>query len=265
MLSVLERCVIGVVWAFAIAWISWRRRSLSLDGSIAAFVVGVLFTAAGLQFAAGLVWFFVSSTLLTKLGGKRKSVIEDGYVATGNRSAIQVLANSLPGAVCAIVSIAHGDGFGEIGIIASLCCAIGDTWSSEVGVLSTGQPRLILNGKKVPPGTNGGVSALGFAAAVAGGMTMALVVQLANLAPVLSAETARLCGTFAALSVLGSVIDSLLGATLQISMYDPKTGKVSGRVSPGSVVVCGVDVLSNHQVNLVSQALSTLLALLVLK
>ncbi len=250
------------MWAAIVAYLSLRRRSLSLDGAIAAFVVGTLFTAAGWHFAAALLWFFVSSTLLTRLGKLRKSSIEDGYVASGNRSAIQVLSNSLPGAICAVVAIAFGDGWGELGIMSSLCCAIGDTWSSEVGVLAKGQPRLILNGKRVPPGTNGGVSALGLAAAVMGGATLALVVQAASLAPLLSAETARLCLLFGALSFLGSAVDSVLGATLQVSLYDPATGKVSGRATPGAVLVCGRDVLGNHQVNLVSNAITTALVLM---
>lgn len=251
-----ERFVGGVVWAALVAAWSYRRRKLSLDGAIAAFVTGVVITSAGVDRAAALLWFFFSSTLLTRVGKQRKSSIEEGYEASGNRNWVQVLSNSLPGVVCAIAELVTGDARFGVGTWASLCCAIGDTWSSEVGVLSKSQPRLITTLQRVPPGTNGGVSALGLAAALVGGATLAIVAALAGG----SAPDLSLVAAFVGFSLLGSVIDSLLGATLQLSMYDPKTGKVSGRRTTGAVLVCGRNVLDNHAVNLLSNALTTAIA-----
>ncbi len=54
----------------------------------------------------------------------------------------------------------------------------GDTWSSEVGILSKSPPILITTGKKVPTGTNGAVSAIGLFAAVAGGALIGFVFWL---------------------------------------------------------------------------------------
>ena len=62
-------------------------------------------------------------------------------------------------------------------------CCNGDTWSSELGILSTSQPRLITScwRRSVAPGTNGAMSLLGTLAAVAGGAIIGLACIIINM------------------------------------------------------------------------------------
>lgn len=53
--------------------------------------------------------------------------------------------------------------------------AVADTWASELGILSKGQPVMITTLRKVPHGTNGGVSVLGLVASTIGGMLIGAV------------------------------------------------------------------------------------------
>lgn len=107
-----------------------------------------------------------------------------------------------------------------------------DTFSSELGILSNSKPRLITSPTRhVPKGTNGGVTLFGLLSGVLGALTIALL--SAVLLPRSGHESSYAIGArvqwFLAMTVfgsLGSVLDSFLGAVLQASVVDKRTGKV---------------------------------------
>lgn len=146
----------------------------------------------------------------------------------------------------------------------------GDTLASELGILSPSKPVHLLTGAPVPPGTNGAVSLYGLAASAAGGLAMGFI-MLADLVfedmatrsvlPARGAWAMLAWGTAAGL--VGSLVDSLLGATLQQTLYSTKEGRVLTDFSApraageaGVVVIGpGKNVLSNSAVNLITASI----------
>ncbi|KAG0142929.1 hypothetical protein CROQUDRAFT_206597 [Cronartium quercuum f. sp. fusiforme G11] len=148
------------------------------------------------------------------------------------------------------------------------CC--GDTLASELGILSRSRPRLIATLKAVPPGTNGAVSLVGLGLSAFGGVCIGLAVSFRCLL--------EECRTPSGSSIMGlsvktglfglfcSVLDSVLGATLQQTLYSQTDKKI---VRPGTVlggpkrvvVVTGSNLLSNNQVNIISSTTTALLAM----
>jgi len=137
------------------------------------------------------------------------------------------------------------------GILANYASVAADTFSSELGILSPSLPLLITSlpssvltlrpPRRVPRGTNGGVTPLGLLAGAGGAALMAVVAVL--LLPFCGSWTVKEKGLLVVGMTVwgagGSVVDSLLGAWLQASVVDGRTGKVLEGEGGGKVMVSG--------------------------
>lgn len=128
-----------------------------------------------------------------------------------------------------------------IGIIANYAAVAADTFSSELGILAKGPPRLITSPtfRKVPPGTNGGVTLTGLGAGLLG--SMIIVVASMLFTPFCNESTAGKVGggqpwtlpqrntlmfALTLWGAFGSVLDSVLGAVFQRSVRDVRSGRI---------------------------------------
>jgi uncharacterized protein (TIGR00297 family) len=212
----------ALLTAGAIGAAGWRKRALTLDGALAATAVGTLVQArGGLPAAGALVAFFVTSSALSRLKERQKS--RRGVVAAakgGQRDAWQVLANGGPATAWLVLRGRGGAG----GYLGALATAGADTWATELGLLAGRRPRLLTTLRPVQPGSSGAVTPEGTLAAVAGaaavGATWDVLRRLEGPSP---AGPALLAATAA--GVLGSLVDSLLGATLQASYWCDRCGE----------------------------------------
>ena len=198
------RWLVSVALGAGVSVAAYRRQSLTADGAMAATLVGgVVFARGGLSAAAALLTFFVSSSALSGFRGRAKA---GAQAKGGRRDAWQVLANG----GWATLWVGLGGQRGVGGYLGGLAAAAADTWGTELGMLARHPPRLITSLTVVPAGTSGGVTLEGLAAGVGG----ALFVGLASLVGRRELSLARLTIAVVA-GMVGSLVDSLLGATLQ--------------------------------------------------
>jgi len=158
-----------------------------------------------------------------------------------------------------------------MGIIANYAAVAADTFSSELGILSSKLPVLITNPwKEVPKGTNGGVTVDGLLLGFIGSFALVgvSIFCLDRYEPrlAMAVSTAEL---LILMGFLGTIIDSLLGALVQSTVTDKRSGKVvegqGGQrvkaVDGGSRVQIGRDLLTNNGVNFVMAAATSVLAM----
>jgi uncharacterized protein (TIGR00297 family) len=213
--------------SIAISWFAWRMRALSPSGALAAFVTGLLvFGLGGIAWAAVLLTFFISSSLLSKAFSERKTSIAEKFSKGSQRDWGQVLANGGLGALIALVwYLSSKPGWLWVAYVGAMAAVNADTWSTEIGVLSSHLPRRITTGAQVDTGTSGGVTFLGYLIAAVGAMLVSAVAGLFHfrLNPLLLV----LVGTLAGLT--GSTVDSFLGDTIQAIYFCPVCQKETER------------------------------------
>lgn len=221
--------VYGFAGSVIIAGAAYWKRSLSLSGLIAAVLLGTTMYALGsLAWFGTLIAFFISSSLLSKLGHQSKSAAESGYAKGGRRDAGQVAANGGLGLLLCIGNAIWPNPVWWLIFMGVMATVNADTWATEIGGLSKSIPRSIVNGKPVTAGTSGGITGLGLLASLLGGAFIGLVGSIFNQ----FGESHEVNSSIVILVLLGaiaglggSLIDSWLGATLQVMFHCEVCGK----------------------------------------
>lgn len=228
--------LLGLVLSAAIGALAYWRRSLSISGLAGAIVIGTLvFGFGGWIWGLLLITFFVSSSLLSRYRQADKKALAEKFDKGSQRDLGQVLANGAVGAILAVVFASNPDPLLFAAFLGAMGTVNADTWATELGVLSQNPPKLITSGKEVPPGTSGGVTQLGIWASVAGALLIGTVATaLTQIASLLDGSGWSLRAvTFALVTVagglVGSLFDSLLGATVQGIYYCDQCAKETER------------------------------------
>lgn len=273
----------GLLLSSLIGLLGYWRNALDLSGVAGAVLVGTLiFGLGGWIWGLLLITFFASSTWLSHYRRDDKQQISEKFAKGSRRDLGQTLANGGVGAILAILFGWSPHPLVFAAFVGAMATVNADTWATELGVLSPNVPRLVTNGRRVEPGTSGGVTLLGTWASVAGAL---LIGAMAGFLVRLASWWGGVSGTellgpsvfvYPLLAVAGglagSFLDSLLGATVQRIYYCSACGRETENPShrcgwqasalrAGSLEpVRGWSWLNNDLVNLLSSIGGALLA-----
>lgn len=256
------RIILGFILSFLIAYPAFKKDSLNKSGFVGAVLLGTaLYYFGDFYFWILMISFFLSSSLLTKFKGKSKEGLEDIHEKSGGRDYLQVLANGGLGFTYGLLYFITKDNGYILAYAASFAAANADTWSSELGVLSKKDPISILNFRKTLRGESGAISLLGTTAAFLGSLFIAIVFTVGY--GVSFGWTYNLLYYFTLVTLMGfigSIIDSLLGSTLQAKYLCNTCNKVTERRlhhGKETIHIKGLKFVNNDIVNFLSVLISS--------
>ncbi len=268
-----NQLVLGLFLSAAVGGLGYWRKALTPSGLVGAILVGTLiFGFGGWIWGLVLITFFVSSSLLSRYRRADKEAFAAAFAKDSRRDMGQALANGGVGAALAVAFASYPEPVLFAAYLGVMATVNADTWATEIGVLSHVPPRLVTTGKEVVPGTSGGVTRLGLWASVAGALLIGAVAtaltQIASLQKGTgwSLQAASFPLLALAGGLVGSIFDSLLGATVQgiyyCSQCTKETESPVHRCGQNTQLIRGWAWLNNDIVNLFSSILGGLAAAL---
>lgn len=259
-----EQMIVAFILGILIGLFSFFFNFLSLSGSIATFLLAVIvYGIGGWLWTVPILMFFIASSLLSKYGKAKKKRLELIFDKSSKRDSGQVAANGGLAGMIIVLWFCFPD-WEQLYLLylASIAAVTADTWGTEIGTLLKGKPRSIITLRPVDVGTSGGVSLAGFAGGAVGAGLIAASAAIFDSAMITWSIALKLVLS----GVIGSIVDSLLGATVQ-AQYVTAEGGITERTTIDGVLttlVRGFRWMNNDLVNLSCGLSGALVAYLLL-
>jgi len=219
-----------------VAWLGYRAGTVTSTGAVTGAVIGIaIAVTTGWPGWALLLATFLTASLSSRLGLRRKTLLGIAEERGGRRGPGNAIANTGLAAVAALLSVlTYPRDPALLAFVAALAAGGSDTVASEVGKAWGRRTYLVPTFRRVAPGTSGAMSLEGTVAGVAGACVLAAVAISVGLVPQ-GALFAIVAG-----ATIGALAESLLGATLE---------------APG--------ILNNDTLNFINTAIAAAAAILV--
>ncbi len=277
-MAALAEYLIGIIILLLFAIFAFKRDALTEEGTLVAIIIGLLVFIFPASPIAGRIWFtllavfFVTSFIVTKFNATSKEAVNREFAKGATRDLMQVFANGAGAALFAVIYYFYPSNAIFVAFAVVLATVNADTWATELGVLSKHRPILITTLKPVERGTSGAVSVVGLAASLVGALFIALssvflLFLNSSYTHVFVPIPGGVLGFILLVTVfgvIGSLIDSWFGATLQIMYYCKKCKKETERTvhtcGEKTTYFKGLKFFDNDVVNLASSLIAGAIA-----
>ena len=240
-MDALTTAMLAAALSALMSYIAYKTGCLTRDGAAASFLVGAFTGIAGSVSAFVLLTIFtVSGFVATRIGfaKKKKAGLQEGN--DGERNWKNVAGVGIP--PCIIVALnalfPMEPLLFDVMFISTMTVAGADTIASEIGVKDP-KAYLITTFKRVPHGTNGGVSLIGTDVSTIAALGIAIIGWLVMT----GAADPLLLIPFVA-GVVGNLLDSLFGTLLEDRGYISKYFNNGLTAILGAVFGAGIYVAS---------------------
>jgi uncharacterized protein (TIGR00297 family) len=204
--------------AFLFVLYAYLKRKINTSAFVGTLVLGVvILVTLGYAGVFTLLVFFLLGNFVTKYKYDKKAMLGVAEGNKGMRDINNVLGNGLSPLIFAVLyALIYCDNvLILLAFSGSVATACADTFSTEIGQ-AEGSPRLITTLKKVPVGTNGGVSLQGLGASLLGSFLISLVCLIFWFDIQMTTKNIFLLFCVCLLSgFLGCLGDSIFGATVE--------------------------------------------------
>ncbi len=244
----------GALLSAIVGYLTYRLKFLTLSGAVGAFMLGtVIFGIGGWVWSIPILTFFISASVISKAGRRRKEQLDDLFEKSSTRDFGQVLANgAVPGVIMLIYYFIQDERLYLVycGVLAAVAA---DTWATETGTWLGGTVRHILTFQKVETGSSGGVTVFGTLGGAIGAALIAMAGFLSNATFFAAHGAVPIIALVVTAGCIGCLLDSVLGATLQSQYRCPVCGKVTEKIihcGAESHLIRGYRMMHNDSVNL---------------
>ena len=250
---------LAVVVGFAL--IAIEAKAIDRRGLLASVAVGYpVILGGGWTWFVIVATFFVLGVAFTWYRYEYKKSIGSAQEKGGTRNWPNILANGGVASLLGLGELLGGGLVFSVLFVGAVSAAASDTMATEVGLLSKSPPRLITDLRRVvSPGTSGGVSPMGFAGTLLASALIGVVAALLGVAGGLQA--AYVVVVTIAGGVVGSLADSVAGATFQRKSYCVVCGKPSENLvhcGEPTRYSSGLKFVDNHVVNVIATVFGAL-------
>jgi uncharacterized protein (TIGR00297 family) len=231
----LQMVVAAVIVGFTFAYFAYRSKTADLSGLFSSALVGIiLLVFANPRWLLVMIVFFILGSAATKYKFEYKKRIGVEQGQSGARGYKNVFANGIAATAAAVLFGVFQQPVFVVMYVGCVATAAADTLASEIGVTG-GIPRMITTLKRVPIGTNGGVTLVGESVALLGGIVVSLAAFLLGVIDTLPMLVACSVAGF-----VGTNIDSLIGATLENRGFLGNAGTNLIATIGGGIVAVGL-------------------------